>query len=323
MSMKRRAFIAGLGAAATMPSLAHSQERPVVGFLHSGSQTPPHKGYSQGLADAGYVDGRNITIERRYAEGRYDRLTELASELVRRGVAVICAAGGAHTAVAVKTASPNIPIVFSIGSDPVKFGLVISLNHPGGNITGVSFFTAELEPKRLGLLHSVVPQATSIGALINPTNANAKEQAKDLTDAARALGVQLHVLHATNESELEAAFVALSERRGNAIVVASDSFFAGRQAEVVSLAARHAIPAIYEWREFVDQGGLMSYGPNLTETYRQAGLYTARILHGDKPADIPVTRATKFEFVLNLKTSKALGLAVPTSMQLLADEVIE
>lgn len=321
--MKRREFIAGLGGAATMPFLARAQERRVVAFLHSGSQTPPHDGFSQGLADAGYVDGRNITIERRYAEGRYDRLTELASELVQRGVAVICAAGGAHTAIAVKKTSPNIPIVFSIGSDPVKFGLVTSLNHPGGNITGVSFFTAELEPKRLGLLHSVVPQAKSLGALINPNNANATEQARDLTAAARTLGAELHVLHATSEGEIEAAFVALLERRCSAIVIASDSFFAGRQAEVVSLAARHTIPAIYEWREFVDHGGLMSYGPNLTETYRQAGLYTARILHGDKPADIPVTRATKFEFILNMKTAKALGLVVPTSMQLLADEVIE
>lgn len=321
--MKRREFIAGLGAAATVPSLTHAQERRVVAFLHSGSKTPPHDGFSQGLADAGYVNGQNITIERRYADGHYDRLTELAAELVQRGVAVICAAGGAHTAVAVKTASPNIPIVFSIGSDPVKFGLVASLNRPGGNITGVSFFTAELEPKRLGLLHSVVPLATSVGALINPTNANANEQARDLTEAARALGVQLQVLHATSEDEIEAAFVALSERRGNAIVVASDSFFAGRQAAIVSIAARHAIPAIYEWREFADQGGLMSYGPNLTETYRQAGLYTARILRGDKPADIPVTRATKFEFVVNAKTAKALGIAIPTSMQLLADEVIE
>lgn len=262
-------------------------------------------------------------IERIYAEGHYDKLTEMASNLVQKGVAVICAAGGAHTAVAVKAVSPNIPVVFSIGSDPVKFGLVASLNRPGGNVTGVSFFTAELEPKRLGLLHSVVPQAASVGALINPTNANAEEQVRDLTEAARTLGVQLHILHATNESEIKVAFMNLSERRGRAIVVASDSFFAGRQAEVVSLAARHSIPAIYEWREFVDRGGLMSYGPNLTETYRQAGLYTARILRGEKPSDIPVTRATKFEFVLNLKTSKALGLVIPNSMQLLADEVIE
>jgi len=321
--MKRREFIAGLGGAAAMPFLAQAQERRVVAFLHSGSQTPPHDGFARGLADAGYVDGRNITIERRYAEGRYDRLTELASELVQRGAVVICAAGGAHTAIAVKTASSNIPIVFSIGSDPVKFGLVTSFNQPGGNITGVSFFTAELEPKRLGLLHSVVPQATSVGALLNPTNANAEEQARDLTAAAQALGVQIHVLHAASEAEIEAAFVTLSERRGGSIVIASDSFFAGRQAAIVSMAARHTIPAIYEWREFVDQGGLMSYGPNLTETYRQAGLYTARILHGDKPADIPVTRATKFEFVINMKTSKALGLVIPTSMQLLADEVIE
>lgn len=294
MSMKRREFIAGMGIAATTPFMASAQGRRVVAFLHSGSKTPPHDGFSQGLADGGYVHGQNITIERRYADGHYERLTELASELVQRGVAVICAAGGAHTAVAVKTAGPNIPIVFPIGSDPVKFGLVASLNRPGGNITGVSFFTAELEPKRLGLLHSVVPQATSVGALINPTN----EQARDLTEAARALGLQLNVLGATNEDEIEAAFTTLSPRI-NAVVVASDSFFAGRQAAVVSLAARHAIPAIYEWREFVDQGGLMSYGPNLTETYRQAGLYTARILRGQKPRDIPVTRATKFEFVLN------------------------
>ena len=322
--MKRREFIAGLGVVVvTVPSSTRAQERRVVAFLHSGSKTPPHDGFSLGLADAGYVNGQNITIERRYAEGHYDRLSEMASELVQRGVAVICAAGGAHTAVAVKSVNPNIPIVFSIGSDPVKFGLVTSLNRPGGNITGVSFFTAELEPKRLSLLLAVVPQAKSVGALINPTNANADEQARDLREAARVLGVQFQILHATNESEIEAAFSALSERRGDAILVTSDSLFAGRQSAMVSLAARYAIPAIYEWREFVDQGGLMSYGPNLTDTYRQAGLYTARILRGDKPADIPVIRATKFEFVLNAKVAKALGLAIPTSMQLLADEIIE
>ena len=322
--MKRRDIIVGLAGVAAIPLTARAQQtKPVIGFLHSGSRAPAHDGFQQGLREAGFVEGRDVIIERRYAEGQYDRLRELATELVRWPAAVISAAGGAHTAIAAKTATTSTPIVFSIGSDPVKFGLVPSLNRPGGNVTGVSFFAAELEPKRLGLLHGVVPHAAAIGGLINPNNANAQNQARDLIEAARALGTQMHILHAGTDRELETAFARLVELAGSAMVVCSDPFVSGRRDLAVGLAARHAIPAIYEWREFAEQGGLMSYGTNLADTYRQSGLYTGRILRGENPAEMPVTRAIKFEFVINLKTAKALGLTVPNAMQLLADEVIE
>jgi putative tryptophan/tyrosine transport system substrate-binding protein len=323
--MRRREFMTLIGGAAAWPLVARAQQSatPVIGFLHSGSASPPHAGFRQGLNDAGYRDGRNVVIEYRYAEGQYDRLPALAADLVRRQVVVLGASGGVHTPLAAKAATATIPIVFAIGSDPVKFGLVASLNRPGGNVTGVSFFTAELEPKRLGLLHELVPRLDAVAALVNPTNANAENQTRELKEAARTLRLQLHILNASGERDFDAAFASLIQLRAGGLVVASDPFFFGRRQQLIALAAHHAVPAIYEWREFAEAGGLMSYGTNLTDAYRQAGVYTGRILNGERPADLPVVRSTKFELVINLKTAKALGLAVPNAMQLLADEVIE
>jgi putative ABC transport system substrate-binding protein len=322
--MRRRDVLALIGGTAAWPLAARAQQAmPVIGFLHSGSASPPHAGFRQGLTDAGYREGRNIVVDYRYAEGQYGRLPELAADLVRRQVAVLVASGGAHTPVAAKAAGATIPIVFAIGSDPVKFGLVASLSRPAGNITGVSFFTAELEPKRLGLLHELVPRLNVVAALVNPSNANAESQTRELQEAARTLGLQLHVLRASAERDFDTAFASIIQVRAGGLVVASDPFFFGRRQLLIALAARHAVPAIYEWREFVQVGGLMSYGTNLTDAYRQAGVYTGRILNGEKPADLPVVRSTKFELVINLKTAKALGLVVPNAMQLVADEVIE
>jgi putative ABC transport system substrate-binding protein len=275
------------------------------------------------LTETGYVDGGNVRIDYRYAGGHYDRLPALAADLVQQQVAVLVPCGGVHTAIAAKAATSTIPIVFANGSDPVKFGLVASLNRPGGNITGVSFFTAQLEGKRLGLLHELVPKGLTIAALVNPTNANADNQTKDLEASARTLGVQLHVLTAHSEDEIEGAFANLVQLRANALVVASDPFFFARRQQLIALAARHAVPAIYEWRDFVDAGGLMSYGTSLPEAYRQAGIYAGRILKGEKPADLPVVQTVKFEFVINLTVAKVLGLDVPPGLSARADEVIE
>jgi putative ABC transport system substrate-binding protein len=324
--MRRREFIGLLGGAAVaLPLGAHAQKReePRIGFLHSGSAVPPHAGFRQGLRDTGYVDGSNVVIEFRYAEGQYDRLPALAADLVRRQVSVLVAAGGVHTPLAAKAATATIPIVFAIGSDPVKFGLVASLNRPGGNITGVSFFTAELEAKRLGLLYELAPRLNAAAALVNPNNANAEHQSRELKEAARALSLQLHVLSASGERDFDAAFARLVQLRAGALVVASDPFFFGRRQQLIALAARHAIPAIYEWREFAEAGGLASYGTSLTDAYRQAGIYTARVLKGEKPADLPVVQSVKFEFVINLKTAKSLGLEVPPGVSARADELIE
>ena len=321
--MRRRDFITLLGGAAAAWPLAARAQQPVIGFLHSGSATPPHAAFQQGLNETGYVDGRNVRVDYRYADGQYDRLPALAADLVRRQVAVLGAYGGVHTAIVAKAATATIPIVFGMGSDPVKFGLVASLNRPGGNITGVSFFTAELEGKRLGLLHEVVPRETEIAALVNPTNANADNQSKELNEAARTLGLQLHVLNASSEREIDMAFASLLQNRIGALVVASDPFFFARRQQLIALAARHAVPAIYEWRDFAAAGGLMSYGTSLTEAYRQAGSYAGRILKGEKPTDLPVVQATKFEFVINLTAAKVLGLEVPPGLSARADEVIE
>jgi putative tryptophan/tyrosine transport system substrate-binding protein len=321
--MKRREFITLIGGAAGWPLVARAQQTiPVIGFLHSASATAAHGGFRQGLNDTGYREGR-IVVEYRYAEGHYDRLPELAADLIRRQVAVLAASGGVHTPLAAKAAASDIPIVFAIGSDPVKFGLVASLNRPGGNVTGVSFFTAELEPKRLGLLYELVPRLRVAAALVNPSNANAENQTRELQEGSRTLGLELHILRASSERDFDAAFANLIQVRAGGLVVASDPFFFSRRQQLIALAARHAVPAIYEWREMAEAGGLMSYGTNLTDAYRQAGVYTGRILNGEKPADLPVVRPTKFELVLNLKTAKALGLVVPNALQLVADEVIE
>jgi putative tryptophan/tyrosine transport system substrate-binding protein len=261
--------------------------------------------------------------EYRWAEGQYDRLPALAADLVRRQVAVLTAFGGVHTVLIAKAATATIPIVFSMGSDPVKFGLVASLNRPGGNVTGVSHFTAELEAKRVGLLHELVPQATTIAVLLNPTNANADNQSRELKEAAHTLGLQLKIFNASSEGDFTAAFAGLVQMGAGALAVAADPFFFSRHQQLVALAARHSIPAIYEWREFAEVGGLVSYGTNLSDANRHAGIYTGRILKGADPADLPVARSVKFEFVINLKTAKALGLDVAPGLSARADEVIE
>jgi putative ABC transport system substrate-binding protein len=323
--MRRREVLALLGGAAAWSLDARSQNAlPVMGWLASGVQlSSPAIAFREGLKEIGYIDGQNVRLEIRPAEGHYDRLPSLAAELVRRQVAVLVATGGVQAALAAKTATQAIPIVFANGSDPVKFGLVASLNRPGSNITGVSFFTADLEAKRFGLLHELVPTAGTLAFLVNPTNPNAETQIKDMQDAAAALGLQIQVLRASSERELETAFELLGQGRVAALQVGSDPFFFVSRQNLVALAARHAVPAIYEWREFVQEGGLASYGTSLADAYRQAGRYAGRVLKGTRPADLPVVQPTKFELVINLQTAKALGLTVPPSLLAHADEVIE
>jgi putative tryptophan/tyrosine transport system substrate-binding protein len=326
--VNRRAFISLLGgAAAASPLTAHAQQPalPVVGFLNSAAPdgfAPFVAAFRQGLKESGYVDGQNATIAYRWAEGRYDRLPAMAADLIQRKVAVI-AATSTPAALAAKAATATVPIVFTTGGDPIKLGLVASLNRPGGNVTGVSNLITELGSKRLGLLRELVPAATVIAILVNPDFQDAESQLRDVETAARALALQLIVLRATSEREIDAAFATVVERGGRALIVTTDPFFLARRDHIVALAARRAIPAVYSVREFAVAGGLMSYGTDFVDSYRQAGVYTGRIVRGEKPADLPVQRSTKFEFVINFKTAKALGLAVPNSMQLLADEVIE
>jgi putative ABC transport system substrate-binding protein len=325
--MKRREVITLLGgAAAARPLPAHAQQpaMPVIGFLHSGSpgSFAPHvAAFGRGLGEAGYVEGQNTHIAFRWADGRNDRVPGLAADLVDRRVTVIVAAGGGPSVLAAKAATATIPIVFTFGGDPVKAGLVDSFNRPGGNITGVSWFSIDLGPKRLGLLP--LPNTTIIALLVNPNNVEVGSQPGDVLQAARKLNRQLYVLNANTEKEIDTAFATLVQQRAEALVVGGDPFFNSRREQFVALAARHALPAIYPTREFAAAGGLMSYGNSITEAYRQAGIYTGRILKGAKPADLPVMLPTKFELVVNLKTANALGLTVPNSMQLLADEVIE
>jgi ABC-type uncharacterized transport system substrate-binding protein len=324
--MKRREFITLLGGAAAWPLAVRAQQpaMPVIGFMNSGFVQPSiQAAFHGGLNEIGYVEGRNVTVDYRYAEGHYDRLPALVADVIRRQVAVLGAFGGVHTAIAAKAATATIPIVFANGSDPIKFGLVASLNRPGGNITGVSFFTAELEGKRLGLLHELVPRAAAIAALVNPTNANADDQSRELKDAARTLGLELHILNAVSEGEIDKSFATLAQTRAGALLVASDPFFFGRRQQLIALAARHAVPAIYEWRAFAEAGGLMSYGTNQAEAYRQAGIYAGRILKGEKPSDLPVVQTTKFELIINLTAAKVLGLDMPPGLSARADEVIE
>jgi putative tryptophan/tyrosine transport system substrate-binding protein len=326
--VRRREFITLLGgAAATWPVAARGQKPgvPVVGFLHVRSpdnSMPQVAGFRRGLAENGRVEGQNVTVEYRWARGQYDQLPAMAAELVRQPVAVLIV-GTDAAALAAKAATSTIPIVFSVGSDPVKLGLVASFNRPGGNATGMNILTTTLEAKRLGLLHELVPYAANIGVLLHPGAPNAEGQSRDVKEAARAIGVQIQDLWASTDREIDAAFDTVAQQRIRALAVTANPFFDTRRDRILALASRHAVPAMYHFREYAADGGLMSYGIDLPEAYRHVGAYVGQILNGAKPADLPVIQPTKFEFVINLKTAKALGITVPNSMQLLADEVIE
>jgi putative tryptophan/tyrosine transport system substrate-binding protein len=325
--MRRREFITLLGGAAAWPLAAHAQQSalPVIGFLGGaspGPYAPFVAAFHQGLSETGYVEGKNLTIEYRWAEGRYDRLPAFAVDLVRRKVDIILTSGGNAPALAAKNATSTIPIIFVTG-DPLEVGLVASLGRPGGNLTGVAMLTVELTPKRFELLSELVPHARVIALLVNPINPNSERITAEVQEAARAKGVQLLVLKASNKSEIDAAFAALVQQHAGAMVVDADAFFTGQRAQLVALASNHALPAIYGWREFAASGGLISYGTSLTAVYRLAGNYVGKILKGAKPADLPVQQPTKFELVINLKTAKALGLTVPPALLTSADDVIE
>jgi putative tryptophan/tyrosine transport system substrate-binding protein len=325
--MQRRDFMTLIGGATAWPLAARAQQvaTPAVGFLHSGSEIhAPHViGFGQGLNEAGFVEGRNVSVQYRFAEGHYDRLAAMVSDFVERKVVVLAAVGGVQTALAAKPASSTIPVIFANGSDPVQFGLVESLNRPGGNMTGVSFFTATLEAKRLGLLFELVPAARTFGILINPTNDNAEHQLKDIAQGGLTLSRPISIQKASNVREIEAAFNTFAQQQVDALLVGSDPYFFGEREKIVGLAARYNLPAISEWREFAQEGGLASYGTNLLDNYRMAGVYVGRILKGEKPANLPVVQATKFEFVINLKTAKALRLDVLPTLSARADALIE
>jgi putative ABC transport system substrate-binding protein len=307
------------------PLAADAQQPPlrVIGYLTTAGAPRPYAAFLQGLGETGYHEGQNVVIERRSAEGQYERLPALAAELVSRQVAVIVTGGGNAPVLAAKAATSKIPIVFLSGGDPVKAGLVASLNRPGGNITGVTYIFSTLTPKRLELLHQLVPRAVAISALVNPNYQEADLQMRELREAAAALRLQIQIVKASTPGEIDAAFALLAQRRAKALLVANDPFFFNRSDEIATLAARHAIPAIYFERAFIVAGGLMSYGPNITDAYRRGGIYAGRILGGTKPADLPVEQPAKFELVINLKTAKGLGLTIPQSILLQADEVIQ
>ena len=327
--MRRRAFIMLLGgAAAAWPLATRAQQAPmpVIGFLNSASPAEWARfltAFPRGLRETGFVEGLNVAIEFRWAEGQYDRLPTLATELVNRGIAVLVATGGSTSALAAKAATTTIPIVFSTGGDPVKEGLAASLDQPGGNSTGVSLLTNVLMAKRLEILREVVPNASTIGVLLNPGGAGAKAQLEDVEKAARTIGQQVHILRASSERELEAVFATIVQTRIGALLVGADPFFNIRRDQLVALAARDRIPSIYEWREYAEAGGLMSYGSDLADGYHQVGLYVGRILKGEKPVNLPVVQLTKVEFVLNLKTARSLGLTISLPLLGRADEVIE
>jgi putative ABC transport system substrate-binding protein len=324
--MKRREFIAGIGTTAAWPLAAHAQQPaiPVIGFLNGASAegyAPMAAAFRQGLKEAGYVDGQNVAIEYRWADGHYDRLPGMVADLVRRRVSVIVANTPAN--VMAKTATSTIPIVFTAGGDPVQLGLVASLNRPGSNVTGVTQLTVELAPKRVELAHELVPTATVVGLLVNPKNPTAEAVTRASQTAAATLGLQLDVLQTSTEAEVDDAFATFLQKRAGALVIEGDSFFTNQHERLAALAIRHLLPVIYEFSEFTASGGLMSYGGSFADSYRVAGIYTGRILNGDKPADLPVQRSTKVEMIINLKTAKALGLTVPLSLLGRADELIE
>src|SRR5262245_6064626 len=328
LAVKRREFITLLGGAAACPLAARARPTalPVVGFLHDGSAEPRAHlaaAFRAGLAEAGFVDRRNVMIEYRWADDQYDRLPEMVADLIQRQAAVIVTPGSAAAAVAAKTATSTIPIVFSVGSDPVKLGLVDSLNRPGGNVTGVSYFTQELGPKRLGLLRELMPGGADVFVLANPKAPATESVVKDMQAAASAVGQQLSVLNMSTIQDMIAAFPAMAQQRAPAFVIVADPLFTSRRVQLVLLATRYAVPAVYSSREFADIGGLMSYGTDLPSVYRQVGSYASRILKGAKPGDLPVLQPTKFELVINLASAKVLGLEVPTMLLARADEVIE
>ena len=331
LDSKRREFIALLGgsglllAAKVRRARGQQPAMPVIGFLGSRSpESDAHRmtAFRQGLMEAGYVEGQNVAIDYRWAQGRYDRLPALTADLVGRRVAVIFASAP-PAVLAAKAATSTIPIVFQSGIDPIKFGLVGSLSRPGGNVTGVSSFTTALEAKRLELLYELVPRAALIAVLMNPNFPDAEAQLRDVRAAARAVGQQIVVLNASSEPDIDTSFAALVQQRAGALLVASDPFLFSRHAQLIALAARHAVPAIYQWREFTVSGGLMSYGTSNADTYRRAGTYAGRILRGEKPGDLPVQQSTKVELVINIKTAKTLGLTFPLTLLGRTDEVIE
>jgi putative tryptophan/tyrosine transport system substrate-binding protein len=325
--MKRREFITLLGGAAAWPLAARAQQAvmPIIGFVNGGSfHAPWSNAFRKGLNEAGYFEDQNVTVESHWLDGQYDRLPPLMADLVRRRVAVISTGVSHPAALAAKAATTTIPIVFGVGEDPVKLGLVASLARPGGNATGINFFVADLAAKRLGMLHDLVPKAVRITVLVNPANASSAEATlREIPEAARTIGLQIQVLNASTGREIEEAFATLVRDRADALFVAPDLFFQSRRVQLATLAARHAIPTAYGVREYVEAGGLMSYGTDIPDTFRQEGVYIGPILKGAKPADLPVLQSTKFEFVINLQTARALGIEVSNSLQLLADEVIE
>jgi putative tryptophan/tyrosine transport system substrate-binding protein len=333
--MRRREFIAGLGSAAAWPVVARAQQSgvPVIGFIDRGSDDASAdrvRAFRKGLSEAGYVEGQDVTVEYHWLEGQFDRLPALMADLVRRRVAAITTLGSSTLAITAKAATA-IPIVFSVGDDPVKLGLVASLARPGGNATGINFFTQEVVAKRLGLLHELVPKAVRVAVLVNPGDATettlrdlaAETTLRDVQEAARTIGLQIQVLNASTSHEIDSVFATLAQERPDALFVAPSAFFTSRRVQLVNLAARERIPATYSSRETVETGGLMSYGTNIADSYRQVGVYAGKILNGAKPADLPVLQPTKFEFVINLQTARTLGLTIPETLLATADEVIQ